>query len=80
MKRIIRIAPFIIIVVALITISASSGIADESEGVLISYYYRKKEYDYSYKNAVSYHYFTDEDYQNAIQEKKDENAIVDNDL
>ena len=34
MKRIIRIAPFIIIVVALITISASSGIADESEGVL----------------------------------------------
>lgn len=47
---------------------------------LISYYYRTKEYDYSYKNAVSYHYFTDEDYQNAIQEKKDENAIVDNDL
>ena len=47
---------------------------------LISYYVRTKDYDYTYGNMISYHYYTDTDYLNAIQEKLDENAVVDNDL
>ena len=47
---------------------------------LVCYYVRDKSYDYTYYNVVSYHYYTDEDYLNAIQEKIDENAAIDNDL
>ena len=41
---------------------------------------RDKDYDYTYYNNISYHYYTDEDYLNALQEKQDENAAIDNDL
>ncbi len=47
---------------------------------LTSYYVRTKDYDYTYYNNISYHYYTDEDYLNALQEKQDENAAIDNDL
>ena len=47
---------------------------------LVSYYYRDSDYNYSYGNLVSYHYYTDDDYDNAVQEKMEENAAVDNDL
>ena len=47
---------------------------------LISYYYRTKDYDYTYGNKLSYHYYTNEDYLSAIQDKLNENAAIDNDL
>ena len=47
---------------------------------LVSYYYRTKDYDYSYQNLISYHYFTNNDYLDAIKEKQDENDAIDNDL
>ena len=47
---------------------------------LFSYYYRTKDYDYSYGNNLSYHYYTDADYEKALTEKQEENAAVDNDL
>lgn len=47
---------------------------------LVSYYVRDSDYKYSYYNAVSYHYFTDDDYTAAIEGKLEENAAVDNDL
>ena len=47
---------------------------------LLSWYKRDSDYNYTYRNALSYHYYTNEDYLNKIQEKIDENAAVDNDL
>ena len=47
---------------------------------LISCYTRDSDFEYTYYNVVSYHYYTDDDYLNAIQEKMDENAAIDNDL
>ena len=47
---------------------------------LISYYYRNSDYEYSYFVDLSYHYFTDEDLEAAINEKVTEQEEVDNDL
>ena len=47
---------------------------------LLSWYDRDSNYKYKYRNGLSYHYYTDEDFLNKIQEKLDENAAVDNDL
>ena len=47
---------------------------------LISYYVRNKNFDYTYHNKLSYHYFTDQDRLNALNDKLEENATVDNDL
>lgn len=47
---------------------------------LVSYYYRDKDYNYTYQNLISYHYYTDEDALNAIQQKQEENDTVDSDL
>ena len=47
---------------------------------LVCYYLRDNNYDYTYSNNVSYHYYTDADYLNALLEKINENAAVDNDL
>ena len=47
---------------------------------LVSYYYRDKDYNYYYENVVSYHYYTDEDLIDAINEKQEENDAIDNDL
>jgi len=47
---------------------------------LVSYYTRSKDYDYSYANMISYHYYTDDDYLEALREKQEENDAIDNDL
>lgn len=47
---------------------------------LSSYYVRDKDYNYTYYNALSYHFFTDADYAAAIKGKMEENAAIDNDL
>ena len=47
---------------------------------LVSVYYRTKNYDYTYLNSLSYHYYTDEDLINYLNEKQAENDIIDNDL
>ena len=47
---------------------------------LASYYYRNKDYKYSYFCDVSYHYFTDADLEAARTEKQNERQEVDNDL
>lgn len=47
---------------------------------LVSYYYRDKDYNYYYANNVSYHYYTDEDLIDALNEKQEENDAMDNDL
>lgn len=47
---------------------------------LMSFYTRDDDYNYTYYNYLSYHYYTDDDYLNAVQEKIDENTAVDNDL
>lgn len=46
----------------------------------IMWYIRDKNYDYTYHHSLSYHYFTNEDLSNAVQEKIDENAAIDSDL
>ena len=47
---------------------------------LISYYYRDSNYNYSYRVDLSYHRFTDEDLQKAMDEKNGKQQEVDNDL
>ena len=47
---------------------------------LISYYYRNSDYDYYYRVALSYHHYTDEDYDAALHEKQGEQQEVDDDL
>ena len=47
---------------------------------LISYYYRDDSYEYSYFVDLSYHKYTDEDYQKAVEKKRGEQSEVDNDL
>jgi len=47
---------------------------------LVSWYDRDSSFNYTYTNGISYHYYTDEDLLNKIQEKMDENAAVDSDL
>ena len=47
---------------------------------LVSYYTRSKDYKYSYGNKISYHYYTDDDYLNALKEKQEEIEAIDNDL
>ena len=47
---------------------------------LISFYSRRKGYDYQYKLHLSYRYYTDVDYLDKLQKKQEENAAIDNDL
>ena len=47
---------------------------------LISYYYRNKDYEYSYFLDLSYHKFTDEDVEKKLKDKQSEQDEVDNDL
>lgn len=47
---------------------------------LISYYYRNKDYEYSYYVSLSYHKYTDADVDTQIQEKQDERDAVDVDI
>ncbi len=47
---------------------------------LIAYYYRDSNYDYHYYLSLSYKFYTDADYDAAVQEKQEERAEVDNDL
>ena len=47
---------------------------------IISYYYRNSDYDYSYFVNLSYLKYTDEDYDNAVDEKRNEQSEVDSDL
>ena len=47
---------------------------------LISYYYRNQDFEYFYFVDLSYHQFTDDDLQAAIDNKLDEQNEVDNDL
>ena len=47
---------------------------------LISYYYRNSDYDYSYFCDLSYHRYTDADYNAAVKEKQGEREEVDSDL
>ena len=48
---------------------------------LISYYFGFSKYDlYCYRVDLSYHYYTDEDYEAAVQEKEGEHQEVDDDL
>lgn len=47
---------------------------------LISYYYRDSSYEYSYFVDVSYHRYTDADYEAAVNEKRQERQEVDDDL
>ena len=47
---------------------------------LISYYYRNKEYEYSYFIDLSYKMFTDEELDQEIKEKQQKRDEVDNDL
>lgn len=46
----------------------------------ISYYTRDEDHNYIYNNAISYHYYTDEDYLNALKEKQNENAAIDSEF
>lgn len=47
---------------------------------LVSYYYRDKDYKYTYANLLSYHYFTDDDSINALKQQQEEIETIDNDL
>lgn len=47
---------------------------------LVSYYYRNSDYEYTYIIDLSYHKYTDEDYEAAVQEKATEREEIDNDL
>lgn len=47
---------------------------------LISYYYRNDDYEYTYYVNLSYHMYTDEEYDAKINEKIAEQSEVDNDL
>ncbi len=47
---------------------------------LISYYYRDKDYDYHYTVGLSYHKYTDAEYDAKVQEKKGEQEEIDNDI
>lgn len=47
---------------------------------LVSYYYRNSDYEYTYTIDLSYHKYTDADYQEALNDKKNEQEEVDNDL
>lgn len=47
---------------------------------LVSFYYRDADYIYHYFVNLSYLRYTDEEYQNALQQKKEEREAVDNDL
>ncbi len=47
---------------------------------IVSYYYRNSDYDYSYYVDLSYHFYTDQDLQDKIDEKRQERDAVDNDL
>ena len=47
---------------------------------LISYYYRDNEYKYYYRIDVSYHFYTDGDYEQAVADKVAERNQVDDDL
>lgn len=47
---------------------------------LISYYFRNAQYDYTYYVDLSYYFYTDEDYENAMNEKIAETSEIDNDL
>lgn len=47
---------------------------------LVSYYLRDMEYNYHYKVDLSYHFYTEAEYQDAINEKRTEREEVDNDL
>lgn len=47
---------------------------------LVSYYYRNRNYEYSYENLISYHYYKDDDLLDAIQQQQEENDAIDNDL
>lgn len=47
---------------------------------LVSYYYRDSDYEYTYVIDLSYHQYTDEDYQEEVDKKVNEREEVDNDL
>ena len=47
---------------------------------LISYYYRDSDYEYSYFCDLSYHMYTDQEFADEIQKKRDEQNEVDDDL
>ena len=47
---------------------------------LVGYYYRDSDYDYYYYVDLSYKFYTDEEYDAAVQEKQAEREEVDNDL
>jgi len=47
---------------------------------LMSYYWRDDDYKYSYTVALSYHMYTDAEYDAKLQEKRNEREAVDNDL
>ena len=47
---------------------------------LISYYYRDSDYEYSYFCDLSYHMYTDQEYADELQQKRDEQNEVDDDL
>lgn len=47
---------------------------------LVSYYYRDREYNYTYMLGLSYLKYTDEDYEAERQKMRDEREEVDNDL
>lgn len=47
---------------------------------LISYYYRNSDYEYNYSVDLSYHFYTDAEYQAAVDEKKAERQAVDDDI
>ena len=47
---------------------------------MVSYYYRNKDYDYTYRVSLSYHKYTDADYGAKLKEKQGEREEVDNDI
>lgn len=47
---------------------------------LVSYYWRDSQYDYHYSVDLSYHFYTEAEYQDAINKKHAEREEVDNDL
>lgn len=47
---------------------------------LVSYYWRDNKYNYNYKIDLSYHFYTEAEYQDAINKKHAEREEVDNDL
>ena len=47
---------------------------------LVSYYWRDNKYNYYYKVDLSYHFYTEAEYQDAINKKRAEREEVDNDL